>query len=538
MKFLKKAFPIMLALIMALTMGGAVFAAGNGTITVNNMETGRTYEIYRIFDMTLSGGSDNLKVSYSIADKWVGAFFSGGALIADEWLLTAQPEGGTLNEILYNGTVYYLNVTESNVADFANYLNYYAVNISSDGAHTAVASDNGSYVFTGLALGYYLVFPVGSTTPLGQNSSVCSLTNTKPNATVIPKGDYPFVNKTADDQDVELGQTVTFTLRVPLPGESVSGYDNYWYKLTDTMSEGLTFGNTFAANNFTVKVVYSEGADTVLYGINEDEEFVNLITVADGEVTFGTPANGFTLLADVRSFIEEDGELVVTYDAVVNEGAIVNYTYNRVELDYGHDPDSLMDGGGDEVPVYSSRIIVEKYDAATEGEEEKTYLADAKFVLYKVVADEIGTGSHKEYCKFTPAAAPAAPASVTWINESDVAEDWSNVTVGTTNAMGITTFAGLESGTYFLQEIEAPSGYNKLANDIEVVISAPAYAEDDIYHTRPIGVSLTKPVANSSGSVLPETGGIGTTIFYILGAVILVGAGVTLLVRRRMSAEE
>ena len=108
------------------------------------------------------------------------------------------------------------------------------------------------------------------------------------------------------------------------------------------------------------------------------------------------------------------------------------------------------------------------------------------------------------------------------------------VTEVTTDTNGAATFAGLEDGTYYLRETVAPSGYNLLDSDVECVVNH----DTDVTTNKPVGVSLTKQIQNTSGTILPSTGGIGTTIFYIAGGVLLIGAAILLITRKRMRVKE
>ena len=498
MKRIYRIFSIVLVLVMVLAMGNTAFAAGNGSITVNNATAGKTYEIYKIFDMTQQGNN----VSYTVDSDWEAFFFNGGA--GSSYLLTAQPQGETLNQLVHNGTVYYMKITESNVVDFAKAAQAYAGTKTADGSQTASGT---SVSFTELDLGYYLVLPVDATEP-GENSdgSICSLTSTKPASTVNSKGKYPTVTKEVSDQDVEVGQVITWTVTSKVP--DTTGYNTFTYKLTDTMSNGLTFGNSITATDFVVKF----GNEII---IDKDHP-----VAATDSLTFAN--NGYVLTMDMANYQAYKGQTItVTYTATVNDDAVCVYTHNTVRLDYGHNPNDLEEGMPIEIPVYSSKIIIDKFETGTPSKK----LDNAKFVLYKT---ENGV---KKYYKYTPASG-STPAKVEWLPEVN-GEIPAGVTEVTTSNGGTAKFEGLESGTYYLHETESPAGYNLLTTDPSVTVSAPT--TDNSNH--PIGVSVTAEIGNSSGSTLPETGGIGTTIFQVTGAMLLIGAGVILFVRRRMGAE-
>lgn len=232
------------------------------------------------------------------------------------------------------------------------------------------------------------------------------------------------------------------------------------------------------------------------------------------------PIIGFELTIDVMSLTEKVGkEIKVTYSATVNEHAIENVEKNSATLTYSNDPikNITTDTKTDEEKVYSSKIEIIKHVTGNED----TMLNGAKFILYK--EDENG---NKLYYKYD-----TTNQVVTWINEKSKADV--KITGEGNQEDGKAYFEGLKDGTYYLLETEAPDGYNLLPDAQTVQIINDGNNVTTI--TAP--VKLVK-VANSTGSVLPSTGGIGTTIFYAVGGVLVVGAGVLLITRKRMSVEK
>ena len=518
-KVFKKLLPLLLATLMVFGMATTALAAGNGQITVNNTVVGKEYELYRIFDLTQSTSGN--AVSYTIAPAWEDFFFnSDGTKTAagTTYLLDAQPTGGSLNAITYNGNTYYINITDSNVADFANAAQVYAGTTNADASATATGT---SLVFSNLDLGYYLVFPVDATEIATGNSSICSLTNAAPNGVINSKGEYPDIDKTVNDQDVEVGQTVTYTITGKVP--DTTGYDTFTYEVHDTMSAGLTFGTTAATTNFTVKF-----GNTIIY----DKNSASLPT----GMTLSFANNGFVVNFDMVQFQSYKGQTItISYDSIVNDDAVCQLTENEAYLKYGHDPEDLEETTHKEIEVYSSRIVIDKYETGSPS----TKLQNAEFVLYKNVTEEYEeageplTRTVKYYYRYIAATA-TDPARVEWVAEGTNGEIPATATRVLTDVNGAATFAGLESGDYYLHETASPAGYNLLPNDVLVEVRAP---QTDV-NGKEIGVSVTKEIANSSGTQLPQTGGIGTTIFYIAGAVLLIGAGVLLFVRKRVKYEK
>ena len=231
-------------------------------------------------------------------------------------------------------------------------------------------------------------------------------------------------------------------------------------------------------------------------------------TVAD------TMSDGLTFKKDVKVMIADDTTYIgaaikVTYSAVVNEKAIAKISKNEATLTYSNNP--LTDTTSKTVPVvrevYSSKIVIDKYQDGNEN----TKLPGADFVLYK----KGGTDDSILYYKWDDTA-----KKVEWVTEKNQA------TVMTTNDNGAATFGGIANGTYYLEETKAPAGYNQLTAPVEVKVNGG---------TTEAELSVTANVANSTGTLLPSTGGMGTTIFYVLGAVLVVGAVVLLVTKKRMS---
>lgn len=478
---MKKLFALLLTLLMLLAMGTTAFAAEEtGSITVNGTTKGKTYDVYKIFDLTYSGDA----VSYTIDTDWT-AFFNGDGA---DYIVAADTEPASLSPIVVNGVTKYINITNENVAEFAQAALAYAGSETADDTKEAEGS---TIAFEGLALGYYLVYPQGAADITTGNASICSLTSTTPNATVQVKAEYPTIEKEVNDTNVDVGQTITYTVTGKVP--DTTGYTAYDYIVEDTMSDGLTFNSSVANMS---------------------------ITIGGTAITDVTPVyadNGFTLTFDMTRYQEDSvgKEIVITYRAVVNENA-VNGTEgnpNEAVLIYSNDPgdsNSKMTNPPVIVKVYTAGIEILKYDAADETK--ATTLAGAKFAL----KDADG-----KYYKFT-AATETTPENVEWVDDVD------DATTVATDDNGQAWFKGLESGEYALEELEAPTGYNMLTEDVKITINHDAQTATTYQIAE---------IANSTGAALPETGGIGTTIFYIVGGLLMAGAVVLLITKKKLSAK-
>ena len=366
-------------------------------------------------------------------------------------------------------------------ASFAQYLK---TKVDSLGTGTDFTKVGDTMKASGLALGYYFVS--------GTSGAVCELDTAK-DIQIRDKNEVPQIEKTVNDDDgtVEIGQKLSYTITGKVP--STKGYTEFTYQVTDTMTEGLTF-------NKDVKVTVG-GAD---------------VTTA---ATITNNDNGFVASVNMMNYQNQiDKPVVITYTATVNEKAIQrDKETNTAVLKYSNNPadKDSYDESTVTVDVFSFNIVINKYATGNEN----TKLEGAKFVLKK--------GANGPYYKYD-----AATKIVSWV---DAKADATEVTTG---ADGAARFDGLEAGTYYLEETVAPAGYNQLAKDITIVLNKNGSATIDGAASAPGAAhSLTAGVANSTGTVLPETGGTGTVIFVALGALAVICAGVFLVTNKRMSKE-
>ena len=226
-------------------------------------------------------------------------------------------------------------------------------------------------------------------------------------------------------------------------------------------------------------------------------------------------ANSFTVTIPVLVKSYSIGaEIKVTYTATVNEDAIAVVSENEAKLIYSNDPttDETKTITPPAVKVYSAKIVIDKHET----DKEKVKLPNAKFVLYKEVTTLEGGTATKQYYKWN-----AAEKKVEWVTDMTAAD------VVKTDNNGAATFGGLKNGDYYLVETKAPDGYNQLTEPHKVTVAGSS--------TDTATLTATAKVANSTGTLLPSTGGVGTTIFYVLGAVLVLGAVVLLVTKKRMS---
>ena len=476
MKHVKKLASVLLAMVMALALTATAFAEGEtGSITINDAVKDQTYTIYQILDLE-SYNTTAKAYSYKANSAW------------ETWLRTQT------TYVSFDAQGYVTWKDGADAAAFAKLAQKYAKDnsITNQGS---VAATTTTVSFTGLDLGYYLV-----DTTLG---TLCSLNTTNPDVVMEEKNEVPTNVKTVEEDstgnygeknDADIGQTVNFKSTIT----AQPGAENYVFH--DTMSAGLTYtgvtgitlnGTTVDASNYTV----------VTEGLTDGCTF---------EVRF-TQAFCDTLKAN--------DQIVISYTATLNENAVIagEGNPNTSKVSYGDKGDASHTPSGTTPPsetvTYTWDVDVFKY--TKDGETEKA-LADAKFTLSKN-AD----GSN-------PIALVSKGNNVYRVAKTGETD---TVTEITTDATGKFTIKGLDADTYYLTETAAPAGYNKLAGPVTIVIGENGVVNGTT--EAPQGVDEVK-VLNQSGAELPSTGGIGTTIFYVLGGVLVVGAAVLLVTKKRM----
>lgn len=388
---------------------------------------------------------------------------------------TTAPAGFTADDatkvVTYTGSSTTAELTAEDIAAIAGY-------VTEDDLVQTVKATSETVTVDGLPNGYYYI-----TTTTG---TAVTITSTNPNATVEDKNDAPVLDKTittvtngsvTDGKKAlaEVGATVSFQATIEVKNGAVG------YVFHDTMSAGLTYN----ADSLSVTVDGTEVA-----AANYDT------TTAAGDT--------ITLAFDNDWVKTQVGKTVtVTYTATVTSDALTqNAATNKAKLDYGHN------GYTNTTPETSTSVYNAKF-TVTKTDNEDQPLAGAGFVIAKTVGDKTLYYANNG-------------TAVSWV------EDIANATeLTTTDAANgnVLTFTGLANGTYTLIEKTVPDGYTK-ADDTTFTV-----AEND-YTVANLEQAAT--VVNNAGSLLPETGGIGTTIFYVVGSVLLLGAAVLLITKKRM----
>ena len=515
MKRMKKIMAVLLAAIMTMAMAATAFAAETThSLTVNAKGgqdlKGQTINLYKLFDVTESNSGETTNYAYTVNT-------AAGYKDAIKSALGTSFTGTTDEN--YAAAVLALKDTEGAVQKFANDFTADALtkNLSVTATSNKITDSKTSYEFTGLDAGYYLVYVTGGKEIQSSLVTVDATTNT-----VNLKTEAPSITKTADKETVSIGQVVKYTVTGVIP--DTTGYDQYVYKIHDELTKGLDFVNdaTGAALGETATTVNV----TVAFG-----EGVTDKGTAPTKATLDTD-NSKKMSLDLSTWVKDNQtnkgkEFTVTYYAKVNANAVVTEK-NKAQLEYGNKPGETTTTTPSEAktPTYPLDILKIKKGSSPE---EK--LAGAKFSLYKTEDDAKKginaikvTGSNGNYV--------VDPTSENAVFESVAGIDGKNYNLHVN---------GLAAGDYWLVETEAPAGYNKLTAPIKVTIEKSTDATDvDKWTLKDAtGNAITEKyvkVENSTGSILPSTGGMGTIIFAVIAAILVLGVAVSFIRDKRKNA--
>lgn len=494
MKLIKKIAAIMFAFMMVVSMSCNVKAddttTATGTITINNAIPEQTYTIYKILDLESyspkeENGKETGNFAYKPSSEWES--FIKGENVRDKYF-TFEGEYVSWKE-------------NADPAEFAKLALDYAKTNSKANQGSVTASGT-PVQFTGLGLGYYLV-----------DSSVgtlCSLDTTKPTIEIKEKNGVPSVGKKVSSTETgpfdtsstaSIGDTVYFKTTIT----AQPGAQNY--VLHDKMDAGLTF------NERSVKAILNKNEtkkDTELTATYYSVVTSNLEDT-DPKCTFHIE---FT--PKLCESLKANDTITVTYSATLNENAVIagEGNKNATWLKYGEN--NNLDTTHPTTDTKTFEMHVFKFYKDKKNSDKETGLADAVFTLSK---KSDGT----------------EPIKLTKTNEnSNIYKVNNNGTITdiTTPGDGKFTIQGLGAGTYYLTEIKQPDGYNKLAKSVKVEIDVNgAITVDGKLIT---GVDKLVKVENKSGTVLPSTGGAGTTMIYLIGGALVLGSGVVLSTKRRV----
>ena len=512
MKRMKRIMALMLAAIMMMAMSVTAFAAegatGAHTLTVNVKSTepaqdlkGQTINLYKLFDVTESKSGETTNYAYTVNNTYKAALASVlkiGETSKDEDFVKAVAD------------------QEATIQQFANDFTAKALtdNLGATKTSGKIEESKTSYEFTGLDAGYYLVYVTGGKEIQSSLVTVDETTNT-----VNLKTEAPSIEKTADKTTVNIGDVVKYTVKGSIP--DTTGYAQYVYKIHDELSTGLDFVNDAKGT------ALGAGATTVNVTVAFTD---NSVTAAGTTPTVATldTANNRKMSLDLSEWVRANQtnkgkEFTVTYYAKVNKDAVVTEK-NNAQLEYGNNPTDTTTTTPSEAktPTYPLDILKTKKDSTVK-------LAGAKFSLYTTEADaKNGTN----------------PIKVTGGNGNYVVDSTSATTefesVENIEGKGYNLRVnGLAEGTYYLVETKAPDGYNKLTAPVVIKITKSTDTDVNNWTISKDGTVETDKIidiANSTGSLLPSTGGRGAIAFAVIAALLVFGVVVSFIRDKRKEA--
>lgn len=559
MKTVKRALALVLALTLLLAMSATVFAADDTytiTISGDNVVEGHTYEAYQIFKGDLAE-KDGKTILSNI--EW-GSGVNGDAL------LRALKADATFDNG-FNGCTTAAQVADvlatygSDAEKTQQFAKLAGANLNAAVARTSTWNESGTnYSISSLAPGYYLVKDKDDSAP-SSDAYTRYILQVVHNVTVNAKTDVPTVDKNIKEGDTSvkannasIGDVINYEVKSAVP--DMTGYTKYFFVMNDTLSKGLTYNGDMvikvgektldATNGYTLTTTNNDDGSTTLEIV-----FKNFIQYTTGNA------------------------ITVTYSATLNQDANLDPSVgnpNEVKLVYSNNPNVVGTGvdkpaPGDatgetpksETKTYVTGIKLTKVDGA----DHSKMLTGAKFkiegngvkvvLVNKEVYEEtsdgtyymLKTGTYTETAPIDETASSYDSTTTKYKKVTAVTKDTVNTKVNATGYVdknGVLTFEGLGEGAYTITEIIAPEGYNLLKAPITVEIKANATFDKCEWTVTADGKPVTADnnlyaflIENKSGAELPSTGGIGTTIFYVLGGLLVVCAGVLLITKRRMN---
>lgn len=480
---MKKIISVILSLMLIASLSVTAFAAEEtGSITINGVGESTTYEIYKLLDLE-SYDVDAGAYSYKANTAWTEFFATNDAKAymatdADGYVTWAAAEDDDTKAAFAKLALAYAK---------ANNIN--PVKSSENAGEFVITGTTGK--FDGLELGYYLV-----DSTMG---ALCGLTTTNPHASINAKNGIPTIDKQVNEDSTaqwgatntsDIGQTIEYRVTINVH----AGAENY--VLHDVMAAGLTYigvskiehvvpgtgTHDVTADKYEVKTGTAVVTDGCTFEVHFSKAMCDELETNDKIIVY------YTAMLNRNAVINGDGNLNTAWltfgeGGVSNEDAVTTYTYG-VDIIKTDSANKLIDGAQFKI-----------YDAANGGNEVAVVLMDDGVTYRRARADETGVAI--------------------------VVKD------------GKVRVVGFDNGTYYLEETEAPDGYNKLSARQKFIVSdanLDAVFNDGVYSTGS-GVH----VVNKTGSMLPETGGMGTVLFITFGTIVVLGAGVLLVTKKRMS---
>ena len=572
MKKFKKIMALAIAMVMMLSMSISVFAANGATnthtITITNADQvgAHTYEAYQVF------AGDYDATSQKLSNITWGAGVNGTAIL-NAVKADTTTFGADAASAASAADVAALLGTGVDTAAAKKFAEIVGANLTSTVAGTSTETAS-PYTISVTGDGYYFVKDKANTLPSDSDETdphkadsetryilqvVNDVTVAAKSKTVESKKKVQDINDStetalgslADTADYDIGDKIPYTLTFTLPA-NYADYKTYAVNFFDDMSSGLTYNN-----------------DAKIYYGASDTTGADITFAADSSKTsaYTTPAAGTVYKASVADLKTTAPDLAagdvikIEYSATLGATAVVGAAGNpnKYQVEFSNNPNGTGTGTTpwDVNIVFTYDIEVDKVTGEGSGKEP---LAGAAFALYKLYTTEaLAIANEGRATALTPA------TSIKYDNGTKdftigEGEKWVLVEQKTAGSDTAFTFSGVDDGTYLLVETTTPAGYNSIEPSKFTVTAThtdgdtPAFAS--ITGTQITGdglapitlgtktksatdatvTGLKTEILNNEGTVLPSTGGIGTTIFYIVGAILVIGAGVVLVTRRRMSA--
>lgn len=467
---------------------------------------GQTINVYKLFDLTVSGNEPDKKYAYTVNEKYkaiLKKLLNLGDMATDK--------------DYYDGVNGKKDTIQGFANDFTKELLTSTDPIDPDATSSKITEEKTEHTFNDLEFGYYLVYQTGTKS---LQSSLVSV-DKETGAEVDLKGEAPSIEKTANAETVEIGQVVTYTITGTIP--DTTGYDSYVYKIKDTLTTGLDFvknaqGTAQEGTNYTVSVQIKNGASST-------------------PTATLSGSNNRTMTLDLSQWIRNNQaskgqKFTVTYYAKVNKDAVVE-TENSAELEYGNDQDNTTITTPSEAKTPTYPLQIHKLETGKTDE----YLAGATFRLYRNKTDATN--------KQNPIAVTGSVGSYT-VDPVQTGDNklYDMVSVGnelTDHASMNLRLNGLKEGTYYLMETQAPEGYNGVTTPIKITITKST--------TENVGEwTITKgdgqaendqiiDIENTTGTILPGTGGMGTILFTVIGVALVLIVAASFVISRRKRAE-
>lgn len=584
MKRMKKLLAVLIVMAMTLMMGVTAFAAEGAptapqqkTVTINNPVKGHTYTAYQILS---------------------GVVASGNELTRLDWGTGITEDGKTALKTklkLENGaTVAQVAVALAGIGSNSEAMDAVAQilgdNKTGTGAVLTVGTDGKASVE--VAQGYYVIIDTLTNPSVSTNTSLSKYMvqvvgdvdiNTKAKETTSQKTVKDGEDAKAKFTEANIGEERTFYLTATLPAD-YAAYDAFYMNFRDRMNHmdfvgltSVTVKRGVSSNTVSGNVVLDPATGTVIKTINPQNgttsingyELTAPSGVSENEVTNVSSNELSVKLLDLKQIVPEAqaGDcVIVEYKAKLNASAVINgANVNKFDLVFSNDPNSTVrptEPGTepdiptgvtpeDEADLYTTEIELLKQDGTTKDiltGAEFTLTGDTSNVVIKTATVFVSDDQNGTYWKLkNDTYTTTEPTEATKDHYADTVTKYTpkvetkvetNATETNIKAYvgkdGKVTFSGLGVGTYELEETKVPAGYNKMEN---ITFSITFNKESKEFSTSGGLGSLVATIDNFSGSTLPSTGGIGTTIFYIIGGILVIGAAILLVTKKRMSKE-